>query len=106
MVSAALPRRFALGVGLTNACNLHCAHCYRDTGTDALDAEKVLAATSALSVRAVNFGTGENGLHPEYASIVRALAGRGVAVTMTTNGHSAAVLTDDVLALFKDVEFS
>ena len=24
--------RFSLGLGLTNACNLSCAHCYRDVG--------------------------------------------------------------------------
>lgn len=100
------PRRFALGVGLTNACNLSCAHCYRDTGDDALGAEQVLAATRALPVRAVNFGTGENGLHPDFGAIVQDLAARGIAVTMTTNGHSAEVLRDDVLRLFEDVEFS
>jgi radical SAM protein with 4Fe4S-binding SPASM domain len=99
-------RRFALGVGLTNACNLSCAHCYRGTGTDALRAADVIAAVQALPTRAVNFGTGENGLHPDFASIVEELARRGVAVTMTTNGHSAVVLSDQTLALFKDVEFS
>jgi MoaA/NifB/PqqE/SkfB family radical SAM enzyme len=34
----------ALGVGLTNACNLSCAHCYRATGEDALDVDAMLAA--------------------------------------------------------------
>ncbi len=98
--------KFALGVGLTNACNLSCAHCYRATGTDALAAADVLRAVDAIPTRAVNFGTGENGLHPEFAGLVETLALRGVAVTMTTNGHSAAVLPDAVLARFSDVEMS
>ncbi len=104
--SAAPPTRFALGVGLTNACNLACAHCYRATGVDALSMREVLAAVEALPTRAVNFGTGENGLHPELGPLVLELTRRGIAVTMTTNGYSAEVLPDDVLALFRDVEFS
>ena len=96
----------ALGVGFTNACDLSCQHCYRATGEDRLRLADVLAAVDALPVRAVNFGTGENGLHPEFATLVRRLLARDVAVTMTTNGHSAAVLPDELLACFRDVELS
>ena len=99
-------RTFALGVGLTNACNLACAHCYRATGGDALDVDAVLAAADALPTRAVNFGTGENGLHPALPRAIRELVKRGIAVTMTTNGYSARVLSDEVLASMRDVEFS
>lgn len=98
--------RFSLGIGLTNACNLACAHCYRNTGTDALGKEQVYRAVEAVDTRSVNFGTGENGLHPDFAEIVENLADRGIEVTMTTNGHSAEVLADDVLKRFRDVEFS
>jgi radical SAM protein with 4Fe4S-binding SPASM domain len=66
----------------------------------------VLAAVDALPTRAVNFGTGENGLHPRFADVVEALCSRGIAVTMTTNGLSARVLPDATLAKFRDVEFS
>jgi radical SAM protein with 4Fe4S-binding SPASM domain len=97
---------FALGVGLTNACNLSCAHCYRATGRDELDADAVLEATTVIPTRAVNFGTGENALHPRFEPLVRELVRRGIAVTMTTNGHSAAALPDDLLAAFRDVELS
>jgi radical SAM protein with 4Fe4S-binding SPASM domain len=99
-------RTFALGVGLTNACNLDCAHCYRASGEDELSLEQVLRAVDALPVRAVNFGTGENGLHPRFADVVRAVADRGIDVAMTTNGMSAEALPDDVLARFSDAEFS
>jgi radical SAM protein with 4Fe4S-binding SPASM domain len=93
-------------VGLTNACDLRCAHCYRTTGDDALDVDDVLEAIGALSVRTVNFGTGENGLHPGFQRMVEELDRRAIAVTMTTNGYSARVLPDRVLALMRDVEFS
>jgi radical SAM protein with 4Fe4S-binding SPASM domain len=99
-------RRFALGVGLTNACNLGCKHCYRAVGSDQLDVSEVLRAVEALPTRAVNFGTGESGLHPEFARLVRELLDRGIAVTMTTNGLSAEALDDRTLARLRDVEFS
>jgi radical SAM protein with 4Fe4S-binding SPASM domain len=101
-----MTQTFALGIGLTNACNLACDHCYRDTGTDALSKAQVLRALEAVPTRAVNFGTGENGLHPDFPELVSTLAERGIAVTMTTNGHSAEVLSDAVLSRFRDVEFS
>jgi radical SAM protein with 4Fe4S-binding SPASM domain len=97
---------FALGIGLTNACNLSCEHCYRNTGSDELTQAQVLAAVDSVPTRSVNFGTGENGLHPQFSEIIETLVARNIAVTMTTNGHSAKVLSDDVLAKFRDVEFS
>ncbi len=105
-MNSARPIKFSLGIGLTNACNLACEHCYRATGSDELSMDQVLRATAAVPTRAVNFGTGENGLHPEFAATVQALVKRGIAVTMTTNGYSAQVLSDEVLSLFRDVEFS
>ncbi len=65
---------FSVGVGLTNACDLACAHCYRDVDrVDQLTEAQVLGVCDDLPVRSVNLGTGENGLHPDYAAIVRAL---------------------------------
>ena len=97
---------FALGIGLTNACNLSCEHCYRNLGNDSLTVDQVLAAVDSVSTRSVNFGTGENGLHPDFGDIVSTLSDRGITVTMTTNGHSARVLSDDRLKRFRDIEFS
>ena len=57
---------FSVGVGLTNACDLACAHCYRDTARiDQLTLHQVTAVCDALPVRSINLGTGENGLHPD-----------------------------------------
>jgi radical SAM protein with 4Fe4S-binding SPASM domain len=97
----------ALGIGLTNACDLTCAHCYRETGrTDQLSLDQVTSACECLPVRSVNLGTGENGLHPHYAEIVRALAGRGVKLSLTSNGYTIECSSDETLGAFSEVEVS
>src|SRR5437870_13324292 len=89
----------ALGVGLTNACDLECAHCYRDTGRiDQLSLEQVTSACECLPVRSINLGTGENGLHPHYAEIVRELATRGVKLSLTSNGYTIERSSDETLS--------
>jgi radical SAM protein with 4Fe4S-binding SPASM domain len=100
-------RRFALGLGLTNECNLSCAFCYRDpTRTDRLSLRTVKEVMAALSVRSVNLGTGENGMHPEFAEMLSLLSAEPVKLTITSNGHSIALLTDEQVKAFADVEFS
>ena len=98
---------FAIGLGLTNECNLSCSFCYRDpTRVDRLDLAQVKAAMASLPIRSVNLGTGENGMHPDFREILSFLRTLPVKLTITSNGHSAAVLTDDELRAFHDVEFS
>ena len=98
---------FALGLGLTNECNLACSFCYRDPlRVDRLNLEQVQSVMASLPVRSVNLGTGENGMHPEFRKILAYLRTLPVKLTITSNGHSAAVLRDDELQAFHDVEFS
>jgi len=98
---------FALGLGLTNECNLACAFCYRDAShVDRLTIEQVRAVIERIPVRSVNLGTGENGLHPEFVPILAYLRAHPIKLTMTTNGYSVASITDADLAAFKDIEFS
>lgn len=98
---------FAIGLGLTNECNLACSFCYRDpTRVDRLSLEQVQAAVASLPVRSVNLGTGENGMHPEFREILRFLRTLPLKLTITSNGHSAAVLSDDEIRAFHDIEFS
>jgi radical SAM protein with 4Fe4S-binding SPASM domain len=61
---------------------------------------------TSLPVRSVNLGTGENGMHPEFREILAFLRTLPVKLTITSNGHSAAVLTDDEIRAFHDIEFS
>jgi radical SAM protein with 4Fe4S-binding SPASM domain len=97
----------SLGLGLTNECNLKCAFCYRDPSrADRLSFEQVKSVMECLPVRSVNLGTGENGMHPEYKTILAYLRTRPVKLTITSNGHSVAVLEDQDLRAFHDIEFS
>jgi radical SAM protein with 4Fe4S-binding SPASM domain len=97
----------ALGLGLTNECNLTCAFCYRDpTRADRLSLDQVKAVMDCLPVRSVNLGTGENGMHPDFKAILAYLQTKPVKLTITSNGHSVAVLEDNELRAFHDIEFS
>jgi radical SAM protein with 4Fe4S-binding SPASM domain len=97
----------ALGLGLTNECNLTCAFCYRDpTRADRLSLDQVKAVMEELPVRSVNLGTGENGMHPDFKAILAYLRTKPVKLTITSNGHSVAVLEDNELQAFHDIEFS
>jgi radical SAM protein with 4Fe4S-binding SPASM domain len=97
----------ALGLGLTNECNLTCAFCYRDPArTDRLSLDQVKSVMERLPVRSVNLGTGENGMHPDFKAILAYLRTRAVKLTITSNGHSIAVLEDDEVRAFHDIEFS
>jgi len=107
MVRPAAAGGFALGLGLTNECNLACSFCYRDPArADRLSLEQVRSVMESLPIRSVNLGTGENGMHPQFREILSYLHTLPVKLTITSNGHSAAVLTDDELRAFHDIEFS
>jgi radical SAM protein with 4Fe4S-binding SPASM domain len=97
----------SLGLGLTNECNLACSFCYRDpTRADRLTLEQVKSVMERLAVRSVNLGTGENGMHPDFKTILAYLRTQPIKLTITSNGHSVAVLENDELDAFHDIEFS
>lgn len=101
------PAEFALGIGLTNECNLACAFCYRDASrVDRLALEQVRAVLARLPVRSVNLGTGENGMHPDFGAMLAYLRAQPLKLTITSNGHSIEILDDRDVTAFKDVEFS
>src|ERR1700741_4641770 len=107
MVRPIASGKFALGRGLTNECNLACSFCYRDPArTDRLSLEQVRSVMESLPIRSVNLGTGENGLHPQVREILGYLRALPVQRSITSNGPSAAVPTDDELRAFHDIEFS
>src|ERR1700704_7125204 len=97
----------ALGLGLTNECNLACTFCYRDpTRADRLSLDQVKAVIERLPLRSVNLGTGENGMHPDFKAILAYLQTKPVKLPIPSNGHSVEVLEDDELRAFHDIEFS
>lgn len=97
----------SLGLGLTNECDLSCAFCYRDpTRTDRLSLDQVKSVVERLPIRSLNLGTGENGMHPDFKAILEYLRKKPIKLTITSNGRSVAVLEDDELPAFHDIEFS
>src|SRR6266436_1781135 len=98
---------FALGIGLTNECNLACSFCYRDpTRVDRLSLSQIGAVMRSLPVRSVNLGTGENGMHPDFRLMLDQLRREPIKLTITSNGYSIEVLEDAEVTAFNDVEFS
>ncbi len=97
----------SLGIGLTNECDLACSFCYRDPArTDRLSLDQVKRVMERLPIRSVNLGTGENGMHPDFKAILDYLRTQAIKLTITSNGHSVAVLEDAELRVFHDIEFS
>jgi radical SAM protein with 4Fe4S-binding SPASM domain len=98
---------FSVGIGLTNECNLRCAHCYRpDMVLERLGRADVRRVCDAVLAASMNLGVGENGLHPEYRGILDDLAVRGVKTSITSNGLSLDRLDDAQLLRFHSVELS
>jgi radical SAM protein with 4Fe4S-binding SPASM domain len=99
--------QFALGLGLTNECNLACSFCYRDPARlDRISLPQVQQILAALPVRSVNLGTGENGMHPDFHNIIAWLKDQPLRLTITSNGHSIELLNEEELRFFGDIEFS
>lgn len=98
---------FSIGIGLTNECNLRCAHCYRsDMVREQLTRVDVRRVCDAVPAVSMNLGVGENGLHPEYLDILDDLAGRGIKTSITSNGLSIGRLDDARLERLHSVELS
>ncbi|MGH7318639.1 MAG: radical SAM protein, partial [Candidatus Rokuibacteriota bacterium] len=96
-----------VGIGLTNECNLRCPHCYRpDRVVDRLALQDVKRVCDSISVRSMNLGVGENGLHPEYEAILGYLRARGIRTSITSNSLSVQALSDEAVKRFHTIEFS
>ncbi|NOY12534.1 MAG: radical SAM protein [Deltaproteobacteria bacterium] len=82
-----------LTIAITDACNLHCAHCWVAAGftgpparvaTSA--ARHVIEAFAALGGTAVRLTGGEPLLHPDWLELVEIAAAAGLKVLLQTNG--------------------
>ncbi len=97
----------SIGIGITNDCDLDCGHCYRPQGAIyQLSPEDVRAICENLDVASFNMGTGESWLHPQFSDIVEYLAGRGIKMSMASNGFSLNSMPASLLRRFHDVEVS
>jgi radical SAM protein with 4Fe4S-binding SPASM domain len=97
----------SIGIGITNDCNLGCAHCYRPQGRlFQLDLDEIRAICGTLDVASFNMGTGESWLHPQFPDIVEYLAERSIKMSMASNGYSLTEMPAALLTQFHDVELS
>ena len=98
---------FSVGIGLTNECNLRCAHCYRqDVTIDRLTLEDVRRVCDSIPIRSMNLGVGENGLHADYQAILNEIWDRGIKTSITSNGLSLEALSDQQVKRFHSIECS
>ena len=92
---------FSVGIGLTNECDLRCAHCYRpDAAVDRLAVADVRRLVARIPIRSLNLGVGENGLHPDYEAILDLVWARGITTSITSNGLSIQALPDAAVQRF------
>ena len=97
----------SIGIGITNDCNLGCAHCYRPQDrVYQLGLEEIRAVCETLEVSSFNMGTGESWLHPQFPEIVKYLTERGIKLSMASNGYSLTEMPLSLLRCFHDVELS
>jgi len=98
---------YSVGIGLTNDCNLNCAHCYRDTERiSSLSLEQVQRLCESIPITSMGLGTGENALHPQFIPIVEYLHGRNIRLSIASNGYSLTTIPAEILSVFQDVEVS
>lgn len=99
--------KVSVGIGITNDCNLNCAHCYRPQDQIyQLSLVDIRSICEQLDVASFNMGTGESWLHPQFPEIVEYLSGRGIKMSMASNGHSLNDMPSSILCQFHDVEVS
>jgi MoaA/NifB/PqqE/SkfB family radical SAM enzyme len=99
--------KVSVGIGMTNDCDLNCAHCYRPQGrVYQLSLDDVRSICEHLDAASFNLGTGESWLHPQFPEIVTFLAERGIKMSMASNGYSLNEMPVSLLRLFHDVEVS
>lgn len=90
----------------TNACNLKCAHCYRDAGarkeeelsTD--EAKKMIGEIARAGFKIMIFSGGEPLMRDDIMELVREAAGAGVRPVFGTNG---TLITESIASDLKKV---
>jgi MoaA/NifB/PqqE/SkfB family radical SAM enzyme len=98
-----------VSIEITKLCNLHCIHCYNDSGkrdaAELADSEKLALADylGRWGVRRLSVTGGEPVLDPSFPGLLSLAAEYGMAVKVTTNGWKmpaellTAIETDTVV---------
>jgi len=99
--------KYDFGIGLTNNCNFRCKHCYSSRKKIYyIGFEKIRDLCDNIPIKSINFGTGESGLHPQFRKILAYIASKGIKTSLTTNGYTPRLLSDEELKLLNDIDFS
>jgi len=91
-----IPAPFLIVWNFTNMCNLRCMHCYQRADKplpDELSLEEKLNLVDQLDragVAAIALSGGEPTIHPDFLTIVKAIADRGIYAAVATNGWRLA----------------
>ena len=99
---------YSIGVGITSACNMRCRHCYSGSGKYPafMSPGELFRLLDSVAVEAVNLGTGESALHPEFESVVEGILSREIDLAITSNGYSIEQMSDELLSRLHDVDLS
>ncbi len=87
-----LPAPFLIVWNFTNMCNLRCMHCYQRADAPLSDElslyEKlrVVHELDKVGVAAIALSGGEPSIHPDFLTIIKAIAARGMYAAVATNG--------------------
>lgn len=99
---------YSIGVGLTSACPFSCSHCYSGAGRNPvhLDFSRLMSFVEGFPVSAINLGTGEACMHPDFIRVVTAILDKGIPLALTTAGPSLQALPVELLSRLHDVDLS
>lgn len=99
--------KYAVGIGITNRCNLSCPHCYsQQIEKKDLSFDDIKWVAENLNIESINLGTGESGLHPDFQRVIEYFHEKRFKMSLTTNGYSVSLLSDEQLKWFNDIDFS
>ncbi|MEM0153492.1 MAG: radical SAM protein [Ignisphaera sp.] len=84
----------------TNVCNMRCLHCYQKadrplpTELSLWEKLKVVEELDGLGIASIALSGGEPTLHPDYLTVIKMAARRGIYVATATNGWRFAELDE------------
>lgn len=91
---------------ITRTCNLRCIHCYADASSSRYSGEldweqcsSVIDDLADYNVSALLFSGGEPMVHPRFMDLVEKATGKGLKITISTNGTR---ITPDIARRLKE----
>ncbi|HDI02226.1 MAG TPA: radical SAM protein [Ignisphaera sp.] len=87
-----LPAPFMIVWNFTNLCNLRCKHCYQRASSllpnelSLYEKLRVVDELDRAGVAAIALSGGEPTIHPDYLTIIKDIASRGMYTAIATNG--------------------